>query len=170
MKRFSAIVLGAMLAFFSAVAASQTYQNELSLFGSFDNASEPEDYESSIFHLRYGRYLNPQIVGTVGISRSHFDARNVDFTATALTVGAKYYFGLSSVRTVVPFAEAAVGWARTDTGFDDANDFTWEIGGGASYFISESTSFDGTLRWYQTDTDGGDTEGLRLFLGVTTRF
>jgi hypothetical protein len=36
--------------------------------------------------------------------------------------------------------------------------------------MTDATSFDASLRWYQTDTDGGDTEGLRIFLGMTTRF
>jgi opacity protein-like surface antigen len=70
----------------------------------------------------------------------------------------------------VPFAEAAIGFAMVDTGVDDSTDLTWEVGGGAAYFISEATSIDASLRWYQTDTDGGDTEGIRLFIGMTTRF
>ncbi len=49
-------------------------------------------------------------------------------------------------------------------------DLAMEVGGGAAYFINDATSFDASLRWYQTDTDGGDTEGIRLFVGMTTRF
>lgn len=170
MKQVSAIALGAMLALFSGLAAAQMHQNELSFFGTFDRVDEPEEFDLSIFQLRYGRYLTPQAVATLGVNRTHIDAANVDSTSTALTAGAKYYFGLSRVQALVPFAEAAIGFARVDTGVHDGTDFTWEIGGGAAYFMSEATSLDASLRWYQTDTDGEDTEGMRLFVGLTTRF
>lgn len=169
MKRL-AMALGAVLALSCGTAAAQVYKNELSFFGTYDRVDEPEDFTLSIFNLRYGYYLSEQAVATLGLSRTRFDTVNADSTTTALTGGVKYYFGLSAPRGLVPFAEAAIGFARVDTGVHDGTDLTWEVGGGAAYFITEATSLDASLRWYQTDTDGGDTEGIRLFVGMTARF
>ena len=168
MKRLVA-VLGMALALFSTAAAAQ-YRHELSFFGAYDKVDEPEDFTLSIFNLRYGHFLNEQVVATLGVNRTNFDTNAAESTTTALTGGIKYYFTRLENRGLVPFAEAAVGLAMVDTGVDDSTDLTWEVGGGAAYFISEATSIDASLRWYQTDTDGGDTEGLRLFVGLTTRF
>lgn len=170
MKRL-AVVLGAVLALvFTGTAAAQVYRHELAFFGSYDRVDEPEDFTLSIFNLRYGHYLSEQIVATLGLNRTNFDTNAAESTTTALTGGVKYYFGLPSPRALLPFAEAALGIAMVDTGVDDATDLTWEVGGGGAYFITEATSIDASLRWYQTDTDGGDTEGIRFFLGMTTRF
>jgi len=114
--------------------------------------------------------LTEQIVATLGVNRTNFETDAAESTTTALTGGIKYYFTQVARRGLVPFAEAAIGVAMVDTGVDDSTDLTWEVGGGAAYFISEATSIDASLRWYQTDTDGGDTEGIRLFIGMTTRF
>jgi opacity protein-like surface antigen len=166
-----AVALGAAIALSSGSAAAQTYGNELSFFGSYDSMDEPEDVTLSVFHLRYGKYLTSQAVAVIGISRTNFDVSGAaDSTTTAVTGGAKYYFGQQMNRGFMPFVEAAIGIASTDTGAGDSTDLTWELGGGASFFMSDATSFDASARWYQTDTDGGDTEGLRIFLGMTTRF
>lgn len=169
MRRITATLLGAALALASGAAAAQMQQNEVSVFGTLDDISEPEDIESTTIHLRYGRYLSSQALATLGVSRNSFEGSGLDFTNTAITVGAKYYFGVQQERAILPFAEAAVGWAHTDTGADDGTDFTWEFGGGAAYFLSEVTSIDGSIRWYQTDTETR-TEGMRFFVGLTTRF
>jgi len=168
MKRL-VVVLGMVLALFSTAAAAQ-YRHELSFFGAYDKVDEPEDFTLSIFNLRYGHFLTEQIVATLGANRTNFDTNAAESTTTALTGGIKYYFTRVASRGLVPFAEAAIGLAMVDTGVDDSTDLTWELGGGAAYFISDATSIDASLRWYQTDTDSGDTEGLRLFVGLTTRF
>jgi len=168
MKRL-VVALGMALALLSTGAAAQ-YRHELSFFGAYDKVDEPEDFTLSIFNLRYGHFLTEQIVATLGVNRTNFDTNAAESTTTALTGGIKYYFTQVANRGLVPFAEAAVGLAMVDTGVDDSTDLTWEVGGGAAYFISEATSIDASLRWYQTDTDGGDTEGIRLFVGLTTRF
>jgi opacity protein-like surface antigen len=165
-----AVALGAAIALFSGGAAAQTYSNEFSFFGSYDNMDDP-DVTLSVFNLRYGKYLTSQAVAVIGVSRTNFEVSGAaDSTTTALTGGAKYYFGQPVSRGFLPFVEAAIGLASTDTGASDSTDFTWELGGGASFFMTDATSFDASVRWYQTDTDGGDTEGMRIFLGMTTRF
>jgi hypothetical protein len=171
MNRF-AVVAGAAFAlcFAGGAAAQAAYENEVSFFGTHDRMEEPENVTVSIFNLRYGRYLTPQAVATLGIARTRFDTGAIDSTTNAITGGAKYYFMEPARKGIIPFAEAAIGIAHTDTGRDDETDLTWELGGGASFFMTDVTSFDASLRFYQTDTDGGDTEGVRLFVGMTTRF
>ena len=172
MKRMAVVMAAALGLAISGGAAAQAapYENEVSFFGTHDRMDEPENLTISVFNLRYGRYLTPQAVATLGIARTRFDTGATDSTSNALTGGAKYYFMPPERRGIIPFAEAAIGIAHTDTGRDDSTDLTWELGGGASFFMTDVTSFDASLRFYQTDTDGGDTEGIRLFVGMTTRF
>ena len=169
MKKTKALALGALFALVSGAAAAQTFKNEIAFFGTLDDVSEPEDIELMVLNLRYGYYLTAQTLATLGLSRTSFEASGLDTSTTALTVGAKYYFGQPRMESLLPFAEAALGLARTDTGRDDGTDFTWEFGGGASYFMTDSTSVDASIRWYQTDTSSR-TEGLRFMVGLTTRF
>ena len=169
MKRL-AVAIGAGLMLLSTAASAQ-YRHELSFFGAYDKMEEPADITLSIFNLRYGHYLSDQVLATLGVNRTNFDGAGADSTTLGVTGGVKYYFGLPGTRgSLLPFVEAAVGFANVDTGGNDSTDLTWEFGGGGAYFITEATSFDASLRWYQTDTDGGDTEGIRLFVGMTTRF
>ncbi len=168
MKKHIAVA-GAALALLSGPVAAQILQNEISFFGSFENVKEPTDFELSIFHLRYGRYVSPQAVATIGLSRTRFDAGVADVKTMAITIGGKYYFAQQRVSAIPPCAEAAGGLANSDSGTGSSTDLTWELGGGASYFFTESTSFDGSIRWYQTDTDA-KTQGIKMFLGLTTRF
>jgi hypothetical protein len=166
-----AVALGAALALFSNLASAQAYRHELSFFGAYDRVDEPAEFTLSIFNLRYGHYLSEQVLATLGVNRTNFDGGGADSTTLGVTGGVKYYFGLPGSRgSLLPFVEAAVGFARVDNGVNDSTDLTWEVGGGAAYFLTEATSFDASLRWYQTDTDGADTEGIRLFVGMTTRF
>jgi opacity protein-like surface antigen len=162
------LVLGFVLALSSVPAAAQAL-NEVSIFGSWDDVREPSDLEQTTLHLRYGRYMTPQVVATLGVSRTSFDGSGVDFTMTALTVGGKYYFGERRASTLVPFADVAIGVAATDTPGQDGTDFTWEIGGGAAFFLNDTTSFDASLRYYHTSTES-TTKGIRMFLGITARF
>lgn len=166
-------VMGAMVAFAllfaSGTAAAQAQSNEVSVFGSWDDVDEPVDAEVMSLHLRYGRFVSPRVVAMGTLSRQSFEASGVDSTTTSLHVGAKYYFGEVRAQAVVPFAEASIGFANTDTGPNDSTDLSWEFGGGAALMIDERTSIDGSVRFYNTDTDTR-TKGLRLFLGLTTRF
>lgn len=171
MRRLATVLGAAVLALACGTAAAQPFKHELAFSGTYDNVDEPADITLSIFNLRYGYFLNEQLVATLGLSRINFDTTAGDSTTTALTGGVKYYFLRAENRGLIPFAEAAIGFADSDTpGGNDGTDLTWEVGGGAAYFINDATSFDASLRWYQTDTDGGDTEGIRLFVGMTTRF
>ncbi|MGQ0545744.1 MAG: outer membrane beta-barrel protein [Betaproteobacteria bacterium] len=97
----------------------------------------------SIFNLRYGHYLSEQVLATLGVNRTNFDGGGADSTTLGVTGGVKYYFGLPGSRgSLLPFVEAAIGFANVDTMGNDSTDLTWEIGGGAAYFLTEATSFD----------------------------
>ena len=148
---------------------SPQYGNEVSVFGSWEDTKEPADIERSNLYARYGRVVAPQLVGTIGLQRTRFKGAGVDATSTALTVGAKYYITALTTRQLVPFVDAAIGVANTDSGSSDSSDFTWELGGGISWFFTPATSFDAGLRIFHTSTDV-ETKGTRLFVGMTTRF
>ncbi|HVL34887.1 MAG TPA: outer membrane beta-barrel protein [Burkholderiales bacterium] len=167
----AAAVLGMLSLPVAAQAPQPTmYWNEVSVFGSWDNVREPADVEVTQVHLRYGRMVQPQLAALLGLSRSRFQAPGADNTTTTFTVGAKYYFQPLRAQAVVPFAEGAIGFANTDArGTGDSTDFTWELGGGAAFFLTERTSVDASIRLYSTATEVR-TEGTRFFLGLTTRF
>lgn len=163
-------LLAAALAGLSGQALAQAYSNELSLFGSWDDVDEPADAEVLNVHLRYGRFVSPRLVATLGLNRTSFETSATESTTTAVLVGAKYYFGEVRAQNLVPFADAGVGFANTDaTGVGDSTDLTWEFGGGAAFMFTERTSIDAALRFYHTDTDS-KTQGMRVFVGLTTRF
>jgi opacity protein-like surface antigen len=168
-KTLAALVAGAALGCAAVTASAQTYRNEISLFGAWEDTREPVDVEQSHLFARYGRFVSPQMVGTLGLQRSRFEGGGLEATTTAITVGAKYYIHAPKARVIAPFVEAAVGAAIIDDGSEDSTDLTWELGGGVSWFFTEATSFDASLRFFQTSTDI-ETKGTRLFVGITTRF
>lgn len=169
MKALAVAALAAAAALASLPAAAQPLPNEISVAGWWDDVREPVDTEVTNIQLRYGRFVRPQIVATAALTRSSFEAPGVDTTATTLLVGGKWYVSPVPKSGLVPFLDAAVGLAMTDTGSNDSSDFAWEFGGGASYFLNESVSLDAGLRFYRTDTDI-ETRGTKLFVGLTARF
>ena len=168
MRRLSLVLLGIVSALFMLPAAAQAL-NEISLSGSWDDVREPSDMEQTTFNLRYGRYMTPQAVATLGIGHTSFKGSGVDFSQTSLTIGGKYYFGERRASALLPFADLAIGVAMTDAPGQDGTDFTWELGGGAAYFLTDTTSIDASIRYYNTDTDSS-TKGIRMFVGITARF
>lgn len=173
MKRAIPIVLAAVLCGMAAPAAAQAqaypYQNEVSLLGSWDDVDEPEEAEVFNLQLRYGRFVSQQLVATVSLTRSSFESRGADSASTTFLVGAKYYFSVPRAQALVPFVDGGVGFTNIDSGGNDSTDLSWEVGGGASLFMTERTSFDGAIRLYNTETDAR-TRGIRVFVGITTRF
>ena len=148
---------------------ARTVNQELSLFGSWDDVDEPENVETVDLVVRYGYFVSPRLVATAALSRSTFEGSGVDTKSTSLLVGAKYYFGEIRAQTLIPFVDGAIGVTTIDTGRNDGTDFTWEFGGGVAFMFTEATSFDASIRLYNTDTDIR-TKGTRAFLGMTTRF
>lgn len=171
MKRLLAILLTASLAGAAASAAAQapTFRHEVSLFGSWDDVDEPEQAETLNLNLRYGYFVSPRLLATGTLARSTFEGSGIDTASTTFLVGAKYYFGDLRAQALVPFVDAGIGVTHIDTGRNDGTDLSWELGGGVSLMFNESTSFDAALRLYNTDTDIR-TQGVRAFLGLTTRF
>lgn len=167
--RSKAVLLAALLAVVSGSAAAQAERNEISLFGSWDDVSEPEDVESSALSVRYGRVVRPQVLATATLGYTHFKSRGTKSSTLSVLGGGKYYFTPLRTQGLVPFVDAAIGFATIDTNTGSDTDLTWELGGGVAYFISERTSIDGAVRLYWTDTDAR-TQGTRFFVGLTTRF
>lgn len=163
---FSTLLLGCALC---APAHAQTYQNEISLFGAWDSADKPADTDTVNVNVRYGRFMTPRIVaeGTIGYNRFETDSSHA--STTQFLAGAKYYFGEAQKQGLVPFADVGIGFASSDTPGHDSTDLAWAIGGGVSMFVSERTSIDTALRLYHVNTDA-ETQGVRLSIGLTTRF
>ena len=173
MKKAIPILLAAVLAAAVAVPAAaqqaRPFQHELSVFGSWEDRDEPEKVEILNLNLRYGYFMSPRLVATGSLTRSSFESDAGDTASTTFLVGAKYYFGELRRQAIVPFVDGGIGFTHDDTGSDDDTNLSWELGGGASLFFSESTSIDGALRFYGTRADARS-KGLRAFLGITTRF
>jgi opacity protein-like surface antigen len=168
-KTIAAFVAGAALSSVALPACAQTFTNEVSISGSWEDIREPTKFEQTTVVLRYGRFMSPQIVGTAGLQHSSFKGSGIEATNTGLTVGAKYYITVPRNQAISPFLDASVGVARTDNGTSDSTDFTWELGGGISWFFTQATSVDAALRLFHTSTEV-ETKGTRFFLGITTRF
>ena len=168
-SKFAALVLGAALTGFALSAAAQAQKNEVSVYGSWQDVNEPTDLKDIHLDLRYGRFVTPQILGIAGVLYSRFKGPTVDATSAGFTVGAKYYITAPRAQSIAPFLDASIGAARTDDGRQTSTDLTWELGGGAAYFLTETTSLDAALRLFHTNTDA-TTKGTRLFVGLTTRF
>jgi hypothetical protein len=165
------VLLAAALAVVSGSAAAQAtaLQNEISVFGTWDDVSEPQDIETSTINLRYGRVVRPQLLATATVGYSRFEGGGAESSTLSVLGGAKYYFNPLRTQGLIPFVDAGIGFATTDTNRGDSTDLTWEFGGGVAYFINAATSLDASLRLYWTDTEAR-TEGTRFFVGLTTRF
>jgi opacity protein-like surface antigen len=171
-KVIATLFAGMALLGFAAPAASQQqslpFSNEIQLFGTWQDQKDP-DLETTNIVMRYGRFFRPQLVGTLGLRYAHTEVPGPDISSLAALIGAKYYFAPLRAQAMVPFVEGAVGLAYSDSGTSDSTDLTWEIGGGVSWFFTQSTSFDAGLRLFHTDTDV-ETKGTQIFVGITTRF
>lgn len=166
------VLLAAALAIFSgsaAAQAAQALQHEVSVFGTWDDVSEPQDVQTATINLRYGIVVRPQLLATATVGYSRFKTPSTESSTISVLGGAKYYFSPWRPQGVSPFVDAGIGFATTDTNSGDSTDLTWELGGGVSYFFDQRTSIDAALRLYWTDTQAR-TEGTRLFFGLTTRF
>jgi hypothetical protein len=149
--------------------AQRTFDNEISVFGTYDDVDEPVDLETSSIYFQYGRFVSPRLVATGTLSRTSIKGAGADARSLAVLGGVKYYFADVRAQNLVPFADAAIGFADSETPGRSGTDLTWQAGGGVALFISERTSIDAALRLYNTDTDAR-TKGLRAFVGLTTRF
>ena len=168
-KTLAALLASAGLAGIALPACAETFKNEVSASGSWEDIDEPTDFEQTHLFLRYGRFMSPQFVATAGLLHSRFKGPAIEAATTGLTIGAKYYIGELRAKTLAPFLDTSIGVATTDNGSEDSTDFTWEFGGGVAYFFTEATSVDLALRLFHTNTDI-ETKGVRFFLGLTTRF
>src|ERR671924_409203 len=99
-KTVAALFAGAALAGVVLPSSAQTFRHEVSLFGSWEDIREPANLEQTHFFLRYGRFVSPQLVGTLGLQRSRFEGSGIDAATTALTIGAKYYINAPRAQAI----------------------------------------------------------------------
>ena len=163
------IALAAATAAAPAAAQQRTFDNEFSVFGTYDDVDEPVELETSSIFFQYGRFVSPRMLATATLARTSIEGAGADARSLSLLGGVKYYFGEPRVQGLVPFADAAIGFADSESPGTSGTDLTWQAGGGVAMFLSERTSIDAALRLYNTDTDAR-TKGLRAFVGLTTRF
>ena len=165
-----AFVLGLVLSLAVGQAIAQAQHHEFSTFGQWARFKSGGTTTSvSILNLGYGYYFTPQLVGTLGITRVSASG----FGATDVVIGGKYYFSIGRKGSLVPFVDGQIGTTKTDT----SRDRRWQLGGGVSYFVSESTSFDAGLHWLRINTDPstsgtiiGVVVGCALFMGLVGAF
>jgi hypothetical protein len=168
-KLFAAFLAASLAVLAHPAAAQRTFDNEFSVFGTYDDVDEPVDLETSSIFFQYGRFVSPRMVATGTLARNSIKGAGANSRTLSVLGGVKYYFGDVRSQNLVPFADAAIGFADSETPGSSGTDLTWQAGGGVSLFISDRTSIDGALRLYNTDTDAR-TKGLRAFVGLTTRF
>lgn len=170
-KLLAACVACALASVAAPAAAQQqrAFSNEISIFGSYDDVDEPLDLETSSIFFQYGHHISPRMLGTATLARTSIKGAGADSRSLSVLGGVKYYFGEPRAQGLVPFADAAIGFADSESPGRSGTDLTWQAGGGVALFLSERTSIDAALRLYNTDTDAR-TKGLRAFVGLTTRF
>lgn len=157
-----ALVLGVCGALAAGEAAAQTNRHELGIFGSWAHyKNSGQTTNVSFLDVDYGYYFTPQAVGTIGVSRFSTDGTG----STDAMLGGKYYFGTGRRDAFVPFVDGALGTSKSA----GERARRWEFGGGLSYFVTESTSFDIGIEWFRVKTSP-TTSGTLIGMGFTTRF
>jgi len=90
-KTLAALLASAGLAGIALPACAETFKNEVSASGSWEDIDEPTDFEQTHLFLRNGRFMSPQFVATAGLLHSRFKGPAIEAATTGLTIGAKYY-------------------------------------------------------------------------------
>lgn len=126
----------------SANAFAEEKKNEISAFVYANQQLDPSGQDPMLtVYASWGRYLTQRIALTVS---GNVTGSN-NFSQGSVGVGGKYYFKVGQKGDFVPFvtAELQVGGGGTDTA--DWTSYNIAAGGGASYFVGETTSIDGRI-------------------------
>lgn len=136
-------IVAAILAIgLSANAFAEEKKNEISAFVYANQQLDPSGQDPMLtVYASWGRYLTERIALTVS---GNITGSN-NFSQGSVGVGGKYYFKVGQKGDFVPFvtAELQVGMGGTDTA--DWTLYNIAAGGGASYFVGETTSIDGRI-------------------------
>jgi hypothetical protein len=159
-----------ILAALSSTAFAAEKSNEVSVYGSLINQSTPASSTSTIVNATYGRYLTERLLLTGSVTV--FNAQS--FKMGTVGVGVKYYFGSGQKGDFVPFVAGSVNVGTIDTGAASGTTAGIRAGGGASYFVSETASFDARLELVAgSQSIGGfsqSTSSTEFTVGLTQRF
>ncbi len=153
------VVLIAVLGITStANAASKS--RELSVDGNYIATAGTS---ASLLNVSMGQFVTPQFAVVTALT----DQRNFGYTATAISLGGKFFFMDGFKGDLVPFAGIGIGLRLRLT---DANQGStqYDFNGGVAYFLSDSTTLDAKLRLL---TFTGSSPHVRLFVaGFSQRF
>lgn len=163
----------------SSNAFAEEKKNEISAFVYANKQIDPAGQDPMVtVYASYGKYLTERIALTGSVNVTKSGGMNMG----GVGVGGKYYFKVGQKGDFVPFALAEI-----QVGSGSGSGFTLyygniAVGGGASYFITETASIDGRLvaqagtQSTTTSTTFGDytssnsTSAVLLTVGLTQRF
>lgn len=152
----------------ASTAFAEEKQQEIGINGFYQNQVSPSGGSDTLFvQGHYGRYFKPQLLGTVNVLG--ITSGSVSQTIGA-GVGAKYYFKVGQKGDFVPFVDADVMVLAVKAGIWTSTPVQVSAGGGASYFLSETASFDARAALQFQTANGVNTTMLNVTVGLTQRF
>jgi len=177
MKKY--IVAGLLAILAASNAYAEEKKNELSAFLYVNNQITPSGQDPTVtVYASYGRYLKERVVLTVSASM----IASGGFTMGGPGVGVKYYFKTGQKGDFVPFLSGEGQFGLGGDANTDIYYYNLAVGGGASYFVTETASLDGRLVYQlgsmTTTTYTGfgsfdstsSTTAMLLTVGLTQRF
>jgi len=159
----------------SSNAFAEEKKNEVSAFIYANKQTSPSGQDPLVtLYASYGRYFKERIAVTGSINLTKSGGTNL----AGFGVGGKYYFKLGQKGDFVPFALAELQLGEGSGSGAQLYYMNVALGGGASYFITETTSIDGRLFLQKGSLEscvGGpcntsSTTALNLTAGLTQRF
>lgn len=152
----------------TSTAFAEEKKQEIGVNGFYQNQVSPSGGSDTLFvQGHYGRYFKPQLLGIVNVLGIKSGSTSQTFGAG---VGAKYYFKVGQKGDFVPFVDADVMVLAVKSGIWTSTPIQLSAGGGASYFLSETASFDGRAALQFQTADGVNTTMLNVTVGLTQRF
>lgn len=159
----------------SSNAFAEEKKNEISAFVYANQQTNPSGQKPLVtVYASYGKYIRENIAITGSVNVTKAGGTNMG----GFGIGGKYYFKVGQKGEFVPFA-----LAELQLGMGSSSGLTLyygniAVGGGASYFITETASIDGRLQYQAGSTDsclGGycsssSTSAIMAIVGLTQRF
>lgn len=165
----------AILSAVSCSAFAQEKANEISFSGSVTNIDfGGVSMTMTQGNVSYGKYLTPQLVGTVSYRLTDTSTSGFSSTDSAIGLGAKYYLNVAKSGDFVPFGEAGLSFGSNKSSGSSTSNTGILIGAGASYFMTETASIDGAFDFISASASGGGASSTItmtiLRVGLTQRF
>lgn len=125
--------------------------------GSFPDGDLDND---GSYALSLGYQFAPNIRAEVegGYRKNDFSSALVNGDASTWTVMLNGFYDFKNETRFTPYLGGGIGWARSNldgsvggASFDESdNAFVYQVGGGASYALTESVAFTADYRWVDT--------------------